>query len=180
MTRLEFNGVVRQLNRRLFIYAFRILRNQEEAEDAVQEIFIKLWKMGDRLKEYKSMEALATTMVKNFCIDQIRRKKPLIQEELSNKNSFNLASLSPHEQLEEKESKRILHRIIGNLPDIYRTVIELREIDGFSYEEISEKTGQNINTLRVNLSRARGFIRDEYNKYHNEHKGIKQAARKVL
>jgi RNA polymerase sigma factor (sigma-70 family) len=180
MTRLEFNGVVRQLNRRLFIYAFRILRNQEEAEDAVQEIFIKLWKMGDRLKEYKSMEALATTMVKNFCIDQIRRKKPLIQEELSNKHSFNLTSLSPHEQLEEKESKRILHRIIGNLPDIYRTVIELREIDGFSYEEISEKTGQNINTLRVNLSRARGFIRDEYNKYHNEHKGIKQAARKVL
>jgi RNA polymerase sigma factor (sigma-70 family) len=180
MTRIEFNGVVRQLNRRLYIYAFRILRNQEEAEDAVQEIFIKLWKMGDRLKEYKSMEALAATMVKNFCIDQLRKKKPGIQEEFNNNNSFNLTTLSPHEQLEEKESKSILQKIIGNLPDIYKKVIELREIEGFSYEEISEKTGQNINTLRVNLSRARGFIRDEYNKYHDEHKGIKQATRKVL
>lgn len=180
MTRVEFNEVVRQLNRRLYIYAFRILRSQEEAEDAVQEIFIKLWKMGDRLKEYKSMEALATTMVKNFCIDQLRKKKSGILEEFNNNNSFSLTTLSPHEQLEEMESKSILHKIIGNLPDIYKTVIELREIEGFSYEEISERTGQNINTLRVNLSRARGFIRDEYNKYHNEQKGIKQAARKVL
>lgn len=180
MTRVEFNEVVRLLNRRLYIYAFRILRHKEEAEDAVQEIFIKLWKMGDKLKEYKSMEALATTMVKNFCIDQLRKRKAANPEELNNANSFDLTTMSPHEEMEEKESGRILNNIIGNLPFSYKSVIELRDIEGFSYEEIAEMTGQNINTLRVNLSRARGFIREEYNKYHDENRGIKQAARKVL
>ena len=65
------------LSRNLYGYAFRILRNQEEAEDAVQEVFIKLWNMGKKLDEYNSIEALAVTMIKNFCIDQLRKKKHL-------------------------------------------------------------------------------------------------------
>ena len=66
MTRADFNDLVRQLNRNLYGYAFRILRNQEEAEDAVQEVFIKLWKLGDKLNDYNSIGALAITMIKNF------------------------------------------------------------------------------------------------------------------
>ena len=75
MTRTDFNDLVRQQNRKLYGYAFRILRNQEEAEDAVQEVFIKLWNLGNKLDSYNSIGALATTMIKNFCIDQIRKKK---------------------------------------------------------------------------------------------------------
>ena len=82
--------------------------------------------------------------------------------------------------MESRESDDIIHKIIDNLPDTYKVVIRLREIDGFSYEEIAEKTNQNINTLRVTLSRARKFIRDEFNKYQYERRGIKQVARKVL
>jgi RNA polymerase sigma-70 factor (ECF subfamily) len=59
-------------------------------------------------------------------------------------------------------------------------MIRLRDIEGFSYEEIAKKTGQNINTLRVSLSRARKFIRDEFNKYQYERRGIEPIARKVL
>jgi RNA polymerase sigma-70 factor, ECF subfamily len=65
MSRTDFNDLVHQLNRKLYGYAFRILRNQEEAEDAVQEVFIKLWKMNEKLSEYNSIDALATTMTKN-------------------------------------------------------------------------------------------------------------------
>ena len=75
MTRTDFNDLIQQLSRKLYGFAFRILRNQEEAEDAVQEIFIKLWKMGQKLDEYNSIDALATTMTKNYCIDQIRKQK---------------------------------------------------------------------------------------------------------
>jgi len=177
MTRADFNDLVRQLNRNLYGYAFRILRNQEEAEDAVQEVFIKLWNMGRKLEEYKSIGALATTMIKNFCIDQIRKKKHFIQEESEGKDFQNPGSASPYELMESRESEDILYHIIDQLPDIYKDAIRLREMEGLSYEEIAEKTDQNINTLRVTLSRARKIVREEFNKYQYERRGIKEVDR---
>jgi len=174
MTRNDFNDYVQQQSRKLYGYAFRILQNQEGAEDAVQEIFIKLWKMKERLVEYRSIDALAITMTKNFCIDQLRRDKNFIREENRREDHHYIASLSPHEQMELSETNEILHRIIDHLPDGYKDVIRLRDIEGVPYEEIAEKTGQNINTLRVTLSRARKLIRDEYNKFHYERGGFKQ------
>jgi RNA polymerase sigma factor (sigma-70 family) len=180
MSRDDFNNLVRQLSRKLYGYAFRILRNQEEAEDAVQEIFIRLWKMGSKLDEYNSVEALLLTMIKNYCIDQLRKKKHLDHEELTKRDFQNPDNSSPSELLEIRESETILHSIIDRLPDIYKDVIVLKEIDGLSYEEISHKTEQNINTLRVTLSRARKMIKEEYNKYQYERRAIKEVDRKVL
>jgi RNA polymerase sigma factor (sigma-70 family) len=180
MSRSDFNELVHQLSRKLYGFAFRILRNQEEAEDAVQEVFIKLWNMGDKLSGYSSIDALAVTMTKNYCIDQFRKKKRIIQEEKYENYERNNLIPTPHEQLERVESGEILNRIIENLPEIYKSLVLLREIEGFSYEEIAEKTEQNINTLRVNISRARRIIRDEYNKYQYERRQIEQAARQVL
>jgi RNA polymerase sigma-70 factor, ECF subfamily len=180
MTRADFDNLVRQLSRKLYGFAFRILRNQEEAEDAVQEIFIKLWKMKENLKEYTSIDALATTMTKNYCIDQIRKKKHFIQKENDKQNFQNTDNTSPYELMASRESYEILNHIIDQLPVIYKVVIKLREIEGLSYEEIADKTEQNINTLRVTLSRARKMIREEYNKYQYERRGTKEADRKVL
>jgi RNA polymerase sigma factor (sigma-70 family) len=171
MTRDDFNGYVRQLNRKLYGFAYRILLNQEEAEDAVQEIFIKLWKMKEKLNEYTSVEALATTMTKNHCIDQLRKNRKT-SNDLDSRNDFlSTDSPSPYEQMERRQSYEIIRRIIEGLPEQYKTLVRLHDIDGFSYEEISETTGQNINTLRVTISRARGMIRDEY-KMHNKEIGI--------
>jgi RNA polymerase sigma factor (sigma-70 family) len=180
MTRTEFNELVHQLSRKLYGYAFRILRNQEEAEDAVQEIFIKLWNMKEKLVEYNSIDALAVTMTKNYCIDQIRKQKNIYYEEPRTEVSNQYISPSPHEQIESMESNEIIYKIIDGLPDSYKVIIRLRDIEGFSYEEITEKTNQNINTLRVSISRARRLIRDEYNKYQYERRGIEQTDRKVL
>jgi RNA polymerase sigma-70 factor, ECF subfamily len=180
MIREDFNDLVRQHNRNLYGYAFRFLRNQEEAEDAVQEVFIKLWNLGKKLDEYNSIGALATTMVKNFCIDQLRKRKHLVQEENIQQDFFKMDTASPYELMERRESENILDHIIDQLPDIYKEVIELREIEGLSYEEISARTEQNINTLRVTLSRARKKIREEFNKYQYERRGIKEVDRKVL
>ena len=87
---------------------------------------------------------------------------------------------SPYEQLERDETSKILHNIIDRLPDIYRDIIRRREIEGLSYEEIALITKQNINTLRVNLSRARGMIRDELKKLNYENNGNKKIAGKIL
>jgi RNA polymerase sigma factor (sigma-70 family) len=168
MTRSDFNDYVQQQSRKLYGYAFRILRKQEEAEDAVQEVFIKLWKMKEKLGEYRSIDALATTMTKNYCIDQLRKDRNIVHDGNTKQYHNYVTSPSPHEQMVITETNEILHRIIEHLPEGYRDMIRLRDIEGLPYEEIAEHTGQNINTLRVTLSRARKLIRDEYNKYQDE------------
>ena len=180
MTRNDFENLIKQQSRKLYGFAFRILRNQEEAEDVVQEIFIKLWKMGDKLDSYKSIDALATSMTKNYCIDIIRKQKHLLRGDYSINDFQNFTAPSPQEQMENRESGEIIASIIAALPEAYRTVIKLRDIEGVSYEEIADKTDQNINTLRVTLSRARKIIRDEYKKYQYERRGIEKVDRKVL
>jgi RNA polymerase sigma-70 factor (family 1) len=180
MTRKDFDHLIQQQSSRLYGFAFRILRNQEEAEDVVQEVFIKLWKMGGKLDEYNSIYALATTMTKNYCIDILRKQKNSFKGDFNPIDYQNLTTPSPQEQLENKESGEILNAIIENLPEAYRIVIKLRDIEGVSYEEIAEKTDQNINTLRVTLSRARKLIRDEYKKYQYERRGTETTHRKVL
>lgn len=168
MTRSEFNNLVHRLSKKLYIYAYRILRDQEGSEDAVQEIFIKLWKMNEKLGEYESVDALATTMVKNYCIDQLRKQRHNISGDDSTMADYHDSNPTPYDKLEINETYAFMERIIDNLPENYRVIIYLRDIDGLSFEEIADKTGQNINTLRVNLSRARKTVRDEYKKHSDE------------
>lgn len=157
------------MSRMLYMYAYRFVNNREEAEDVVQEVFVKMWNMGQKLDRYDSIEALATTMTKNYCIDILRKQKHLSDDNVIGQLSY---EKSPQDLIEQAESATIIRRIIESLPELYRNVINLHEIDGMSYEEISSKTGQNINSLRVIISRARSTIRDEYNKYFYEKRRI--------
>jgi RNA polymerase sigma-70 factor (ECF subfamily) len=176
MTRAEFNNLVHTISRLLYGHAYRMLKDQEGSEDAVQEVFIKLWKMNAGLNEYDSVSALAVTMVKNYCIDQIRKQKHVEQGDNNAFTLFQDPEPSPQEKLERNEIYTIMDKIIDKLPEIYREVIHLKDIEGLSYEEIAFKTGQNINTLRVNLSRARKMVREEFKKYNNEFRGNKTSA----
>lgn len=176
MTRFDFNNLVHTISRLLYGHAYRILKDQQGSEDAVQEVFVKLWKMNTRLYEYESVSALAVTMVKNYCIDQVRKQKHIGQDDRDASALVRDPTPSPHEKLERSESSDIMDRIIDELPEMYREIIQFKEIDGLSYEEIGELTGQNINTLRVNLSRARKMVREAYNKYYNESRGNKTTA----
>jgi len=180
MTRLEFNNHILQLSRRLYVIAYRFLKSQEEAEDAVQEVFIRLWNRKDQLEQYDSIEALAVTTTKNYCIDQLRKTRTITLEGLSDRSLVHPDRETPEIVMERNESASIIHSIIENLPDIYRDIIQKKEIDGLSYEEISQITRQNINTLRVNLSRARNMIRDEFKKIKYDYEGNSSASRKVL
>jgi RNA polymerase sigma-70 factor (ECF subfamily) len=170
MTRTDFDNLVLSISRRLYAYAFRMLGNRQGSEDAVQDVFLKLWKMNQTLETNGSIEALAITMVKNKCLDQLRRMKLAGADEIESINPRSDPAPSPQEKMEREETMRLLDRLINELPQNYRETVKFRDIDELSYGEISEKTGQNINTIRVNLSRARKIIRDKYNKYRNEHR----------
>jgi len=180
MTRLEFNNQVLLLSRKLYVVAFRFLRRQDEAEDAVQEVFIKLWNRIDELEKYNSLEAFAVTTTKNYCIDVLRKEKSLVREDESLHENIVNKEPTPYEELENRETADLLDSIIAGLPDNYRQIITLKDIDGHSYEEVAQATQQNINTLRVNISRARKIIRDEFKKYRYEYRGNIQATGKIL
>jgi RNA polymerase sigma factor (sigma-70 family) len=180
MTRLEFNNQVLLLSRRLYLVAFRFLRRQEDAEDAVQEVFIKLWNRLDELDRYNSLEAFAITTVKNHCIDIIRKGKAVFSEDTNNYITVINDDPSPDEIMERQETSDLLGRIISELPDNYRMIVQLKDIDGLSYEEVATATEQNINTLRVNLSRARKLIRDEFKKSKYEYRGSVRSSGKIL
>lgn len=180
MTRTEFNNLVVRISRKLYFQAYHFLKDQSASEDIVQDVFVKLWKMNETLGRYNSVEALASTMTRNICIDRIRKQK---HTDNSGDNAFGLLpdnDLSPHEKIEQSETLLIIGNIIENLPETYREVVKLRDIEGYSYEEISEMTGLNINTLRVNLSRGRKIVRDDFIKYSNGHGKNQAAAGKVL
>jgi RNA polymerase sigma-70 factor (ECF subfamily) len=143
MTREAFNDIIHQQYRRLYFIAFRILRNSQEAEDIVQDVFMKMWMMKEKLDKYKH-------------IDNNNDNPEILSQELSQ---------SPHDLLVNTESANILNEIIEGLPANLREIIQLREIDGLSYGEIASKTNININNLRVILSRARTIIKEKYLNY---------------
>lgn len=168
MTIDEFNDIIYKYNRKLFSTAFHMLRNRQEAEDVVQDVFVKMWLMGNKIDEYNDIGALGVTITKNNCLDLIRKWKFI-------DNNSDLAvttdpdpSPSPCEKLVITENEKIMNRIIDDLPPLYRDLVQLREINGLSYEEIASQKNLNTNTLRVTLSRARKIIKAKYLKFTNE------------
>ena len=168
MTRDAFNVIIHRLNRKLFAIAFRIVKNQQEAEDIVQEVFLKMWMMKKKLDDYNDIDALAVTMTKNSCIDQVRKWKHIDTD----RNTADIRnpdhSPSPFEKLVNTETAAIMERIIDELPPEIRDLVRMREINGMPYNEIAGIKGMNINNLRVVLSRARKMIREKYLNYTNE------------
>lgn len=172
MTRGDFERDILPVSRNLYRFAFRLLSSREEAEDAVQEVFIKLWRMKERLIQYKSVDALAMTITRNHCLDILRKRGREFNEDTRPIDSR--ASLhDPHEEAEKKESVKTVMKIIETLPENFRRAILMRDVDGYDYNEISEILEININTLRVNLSRARKIIRNKLIEFEYEPARIK-------
>jgi len=168
MTRNDFNVIIERDNRKLFIIAYRILNNRQEAEDVVQDVFMKMWMMKGKLDQYNDVTALAVTMTRNSSIDLIRRGKNMSSEDEGKVLIARDPSLTPFESMVSSENREIIRKIIEALPDEWRDLVQMREINGLSYEEIAGIKGMNINNMRVKLSRARNLIKDNYIKYTNE------------
>jgi|WetSurMetagenome_2_1015567.scaffolds.fasta_scaffold05249_4 RNA polymerase sigma factor (sigma-70 family) len=179
MTRERFNNIILINSRRMYAIALRIVGDRQEAEDIVQDVFLKMWTMGSKLDEYKEPEALAVTMVKNKGIDAVRKRKFIESEESQTQLSGGLEN-SPHDELVSAETREIVQKIIATLPEAFRIMLMMREIDGLSYEEISQATGANINSIRVTVSRARQMIKAEYIKLSYERGIVERTVGKIL
>ena len=167
MTRKEFETDILPLSRTLYRFAFRFLSSKEEAEDAVQDVFLKLWKMRDKLSEYDNIQAFTMTVTRNHCLDRLRKKKMEYFDDTS-MDDARTSDMNLEDRMENMERFRIITDIISNLPENYRSVIQLRDIDGYEYEEIARKLNTDISNLRVILSRARKMVREKLKKKNYE------------
>ena len=167
MTRKEFETDILPLSRTLYRFAFRFLSSKEEAEDAVQDVFLKLWKMRDKLSEYDNIQAFTMTVIRNHCLDRLRKKKMEYLDDTSTDDA-RTSDMNLEDRMENMERFRIITDIISNLPENYRSVIQLRDIDGYEYEEIARKLNTDISNLRVILSRARKMVREKLKKKNYE------------
>jgi len=155
----EFKLLVMPYSSRLYRMAFRLMNSREEAEDIVQEVYVKLWSMRGELSKYNSIEALCVRITRNLCLDQLRRRKVNHEALKAEKYKEESYSETPSASLERKENAELLHTLISALPEPQRSLVHLRHLEGKEYEEIAEMVNMNVNAIRVSISRARKQMR---------------------
>lgn len=135
--------------------------NVQEAEDLVQEAYLKLWTKRELIEDIKNAEAYCTTLIKNLYLNQVRRKQLPISSEPSDElivaaeNENNI-----EDKLEKREESLQVKWLIEHLPEQQRKIITLHDMEDMSNEEIQECTGLQPTNIRVLLSRARKTIRE--------------------
>ncbi len=165
MTSEEFKSEVLPIKNKLYRFALRLLGDTEEAQDIVQEIFLRLWTKRDKLGEYRNIEAFSMTMTRNLCLDKL--KSPAIRKEKLDDIREMPDNRTPYTSTETTDTMRLVKRAMDALPEQQRMVIQLRDVEECDFDEIADITGLSLNNVRVSLSRARKKIRDTLIKINN-------------
>jgi len=155
----RFKAEVLPLREKLFRIACKMLEDEQDAEDAVQEAYLRLWHTRDVLDRYDSISAFATTVTKNICIDRLRirhREEPLAD------NLQHIVHDDPHLMLEKSDTEKLIGSIIDQLPPLQRMIMQMKDVEEMENEEIASITGTNVEAVRMNLSRARKRVREVY------------------
>jgi RNA polymerase sigma-70 factor (ECF subfamily) len=164
MKQKEFLLTVMPFKDKMYRLAKRLLVSSEEAEDAVQEVYLKLWNGKERIKNYANPEAFAITMTKNYCLDRLKSKQAgnLKIVHSNYQNSDNL-----EKKVEANDGVRIVFEIMESLPEQQRMILQLRDVEQFEFAEIAQMLESNETAIRVTLSRARKTVREQLIKQYN-------------
>lgn len=160
-----FNRLMEQHERRMYAVALRMCGNREDAQDCLQEAMLRVYRAIGGFKGQSSFSTWVYRITMNTCLDELRRKK--------NRQSTSLDSLldmgwspsddtnAPEKQAIRSELRRNLNRAIQELPEEMRSAVVLRDIQGFSYEEIAHMLEINVGTIKSRISRGREKLREK-------------------
>lgn len=158
-----FKQLLLPLYPRLQRVALRLLGNVEDAEDIVQEVYMKLWSKRDALPDVQDVEAYCVTLTKNMCIDRLRMAE-MEKADVDEVPTMLAATDDVEAQVERHDAVEQVKQIIETLPEHQQQVITLRDMEDCSFEEIVEQTGLTAVNIRMLLSRARRTIRERLKK----------------
>lgn len=167
MTAAEFKARFIPHTAAMYRTAFRLTGNVQEAEDMVQEAFIRLWQRRDRIPEADDTAAYCTTLTRNVCVDAMRRKRL----DTSGAPPEALPLTDGHDAahaIEAEETERQLEQAIGRLPGPQQRVVRMRHLDDRSISDIQTETGYTAGNIRQLLSRARRQLKTLLSHDNNE------------
>ena len=159
MNKTEFLSAFLPKKNQWYRYAIWFLKDSWEAEEVIQDMYIKLWDHRKELKTFSKIDAYAFRMLKNLCIDRLRKSK-------INMVSIDHAVIENYEtsDLEIVDFQELVSEIVSRLPEQQRLILQLRNVEGHSIDEIADVLDVKRNTVEVNLSRARKKVRKEVKK----------------
>ena len=161
-----FNKELIPVKDKLFRLAKTMLQNHEDAEDALQEVYMKFWNNKEIIEDLKNPEAYAMKVMKNFCLDKLKSRKNKNMVEIK-EPEIGRENFTPFSMVSFENLKDLMLKLFSSLPEQQRMIIHMRDIEHYSYEEIEEVIGMNVNAIRVNLSRARKSVKGNYLKIRN-------------
>lgn len=152
----EFCNIYIPLSEQMYRVAYHLLESQPDAEDAVQDLYIKLWSNRDALDAVANPQGYCITLIRNICIDRIRKASRTGQAPLEE----NAASVDPPDrQAFAKEQIARVRQAMAKLPEQQRQIFEMKVFEDLSYEEMAEATGKSSVNLRVLMTLARNRIK---------------------
>ena len=160
MQEISFRNDILPLKDKLFRLALRITFNRAEAEDVVQETLIRVWNKRDEWPQFGSIEAYCLTVARNLAIDRSERKDA--RAELTPDMEDASDASSPYERLVSKERMALIHRLMNELPEKQRLIMQLRDVEGKSYKEIAVVLNLTEEQVKVNLFRARQKVKQRF------------------
>jgi len=152
-----FGVLVRRYQRRLFALGLRYFRETADADDLVQETFLRAWRALDRYDESRPFAPWLFRIASNWALTQLETRKRRGVEPLD--ENLHWGGPSPAESAEARERRRALERAVGELPAEQRVVLHLRVAEGLSYREIADALDLPIGTVMSRLARARETLR---------------------
>lgn len=153
-----FTDSVLPLKNKLYRFAFSILDDHDLSMDVVQETMLKVWEKKEMFNEIRNIEAWCMTLTRNFALDKFRSKYHKTVE-LNPEYDQEIGELSPYQKTESDNLMEIINAIVLNLPKKQKETFHLRDVEGYSYEEISKICSYSISDVKVSIFRARKEIR---------------------
>lgn len=157
----SFEFLVRRYLKPIYIFIYRYVGNEQDAEDVTQEVFVKVWRNLKRFDQYKSFKTWVFSIAKNAAIDFLKKKKTIPFSEFENREGKNMITETladpsplPTELLEKAGMTQMLNSAMEKLSPKYRMVLFLRYNDHFNFREIAESLGEPLHTITSRHRRA--------------------------
>lgn len=144
---------------KLHRFAYFFLKDQDEASDVVQEVLLKAWDRRESWHQVKNIEAWCMTLTRNLALDRLKAAGRNHQQ-IDTAMWISTGGSSPLELTEQSDVFGHIRQLMGRLPEKQQEVIRLRDIEGFTYEEISDIMQIDLSQVKVNLHRARKFLKE--------------------
>ena len=157
MDKSTFDKTIIPLSDLLFRLAKSILQNTDDANDAVQDLNLKLWERRAELSNVENLSGFASRSMRNMCLDILRKRKK--EYDTSEEQVYDAPN--PHQQTEQRDMAKRIRQMIDTLPELQRTIIRMRDVEEMDIAEIAYIAELTENAVSVNLSRARQKIREQ-------------------